>query len=65
MSSFTTHLRRVHDATLPGRVRHANLRCCLVQFSPYGFRATYDHLCRSAGISRNPEQGTDALVRPA
>ncbi|KUO19700.1 hypothetical protein [Streptomyces dysideae] len=63
MSSFTTHRRRVHDTTLPPRARHANLRSCLVAFAPYGFRATYHHLCVSAGIPRNPEHAPDALVR--
>lgn len=63
MSSFTTHRRRVLDQALPARVRHTNLRSCLVQFAPYGFRATYDHLCGSAGIPRRPDADPDSLVR--
>ncbi|MEV8474454.1 hypothetical protein [Streptomyces sp. NPDC051173] len=63
MSSFTTHRRRVLDQALPARVRHTNLRCCLVQFAPYGFRATYDHLCHSAGIPRPLDKDPDSLVR--
>jgi hypothetical protein len=63
MSSFTTHRRRVLDESLPPRARHANLRSCLVAFAPYGFRATYHHLCMSARIPRAPERDPGALVR--
>ncbi|NNN30204.1 hypothetical protein HLK59_07470 [Streptomyces sp. S3(2020)] len=63
MSSFTTHRRRVHDESLPARVRHTNLRSCLVHFAPYGFRATYHHLCHSAGIPRDPDQDPGSVVR--
>ncbi|MEV4680494.1 hypothetical protein [Streptomyces kurssanovii] len=63
MSSFDTHRRRVHDGRLPVRVRHTHLRSCLVHFSPYGFRATYHHLCLSARIPKPLDRDPDALVR--
>ncbi|MGW6059274.1 hypothetical protein [Streptomyces sp. NPDC055189] len=63
MSSFNTHQRRVYDERLIARVRHTNLRSCLVNFAPYGFRATYHHLCISAGIPRNVEKDPNSLVR--
>ncbi|MBZ3901117.1 hypothetical protein [Streptomyces griseiscabiei] len=63
MSSFHTHRRRVHDEGLPPRVRHTNLRSCLVHFAPYGFRATYHHLCLSAGIPRDLEKDPNSVVR--
>lgn len=63
MSSFNTHHRRVYDEGLPARVRHTNLRSCLVHFAPYGFRATYHHLCLSAGIPKNPEKDPNSLIR--
>ncbi|MFD3837589.1 hypothetical protein ACFWWC_15165 [Streptomyces sp. NPDC058642] len=63
MSSFNTHRRRVYDERLPARARHANLRSCLVSFAPYGFRATYHHLCFSAGIPRDPEKDPGSLLR--
>ncbi|MFJ9739315.1 hypothetical protein [Streptomyces sp. NPDC101166] len=63
MSSFATHRRRVHDESLTPRVRHANLRACVVAFAPYGFRATYHHLCTAAGIPRHPEHPPAALVQ--
>lgn len=63
MTSFETHRRRVHDTSLSVRARHAAFRTCVVSFSPYGFRATYHHLCRSARIP--VDLGTDpaSLVR--
>jgi hypothetical protein len=63
MSSFATHRRRVLDESLPPRTRHTNLRSCLVRFAPYGFRATYHHLCLSARIPRRPEADPDSVVR--
>ncbi|MEE1767198.1 hypothetical protein PUR34_03150 [Streptomyces sp. JV185] len=63
MSSFNTHRRRVHDESLPPLVRHTNLRSCLVNFAPYGFRATYHHLCFSAGIPKHLKKDPDSLVR--
>ncbi|MDX3584943.1 hypothetical protein [Streptomyces europaeiscabiei] len=63
MSSFGTHQRRVYDESLSACVRHTNLRSCLVQFAPYGFRATYHHLCLSAGIPRNLEKDPSSLTR--
>ncbi|MFC8233297.1 hypothetical protein [Streptomyces sp. NPDC057284] len=63
MSSFNTHQRRVYDESLLARVRHTNLRSCLVHFAPYGFRATYHHLCLSAGIPKNLEKDPDSLIR--
>lgn len=63
MSSFDTHRRRVHDEGLPAGVRHTNLRSCLVHFSPYGFRATYHHLCLSARIPTPVDRDPASLVR--
>lgn len=63
MSSFNTHQRRVYDEDLPTRVRHTNLRSCLVHFAPYGFRATYHHLCLSAGIPKDLEKDPSSLIR--
>lgn len=63
MSSFATHRRRVHDESLTPRARHANLRACVVAFAPYGYRATYHHVCAAAGIPRSPERAPEALVR--
>ncbi|MEU1620021.1 hypothetical protein ABZ479_22310 [Streptomyces sp. NPDC005722] len=63
MAGFETHRRRVHDADLPVRARHNALRTCVVGFAPYGFRATYHHLCRSARIPVVLEDDPAALVR--
>ncbi|QTT76602.1 hypothetical protein J7W19_27365 [Streptomyces mobaraensis NBRC 13819 = DSM 40847] len=65
MSSFTVHLRRVHDERLPARTRRSDLRSCLVHFAPYGFRATYHHLTLSARIPGNVEHDPAALIRAA
>lgn len=63
MASFETHRRRVHDASLPVRARHAALRTCVVSFPFYGFHATYHHLCRSARIPVDLESDPASLVR--
>ncbi|MEO3975017.1 hypothetical protein [Streptomyces sp. CAU 1734] len=63
MTSFATHRQRVHDTDRSARARHAALRTCVVSFAPYGFRATYHHLCHSAGIPSDPEADPDSLVR--
>ncbi|MFJ2753484.1 hypothetical protein [Streptomyces sp. NPDC087297] len=63
MTSFATHRRKVHDTALPPHRRLSALRTCLTGFSPYGFRATYHHLCRSAEIPQDLEQDPGALVR--
>ncbi|MGW9210950.1 hypothetical protein ACWGR4_28660 [Embleya sp. NPDC055664] len=63
MSGFATHRWRVHDIGLSARARHASLRTCVVMFRPYGFRATYHHLCRSSGIPALPDTDPAALVR--
>lgn len=63
MTSFATHRHRVHDTARTPRQRFAALRTCITEFAPYGFRATYHHLCRSAGIPRELEQDPEALVR--
>ncbi|WP_371650875.1 MULTISPECIES: hypothetical protein [unclassified Streptomyces] len=53
----------MHDTRLSARARHASLRTCVVMFAPYGFRATYHHLCRSAGVPARLESDPGALVR--
>ncbi|MFJ8012411.1 hypothetical protein [Streptomyces sp. NPDC096339] len=63
MTSFATHRRRVHDTALPPYRRLSALRTCLTEFAPYGFYATYHHLCRSAGIPRDLGQDPASLVR--
>lgn len=63
MASFETHRRRVHDAGLSVRARHAAFRTCVVAFAPYGFRATYHHLCHSARIPADLGQDPASLVR--
>lgn len=63
MASFTTHRLRVHDTSRTPRQRFAALRTCITEFAPYGFRATYHHLYRSAGIPVDLEQDPEALVR--
>ncbi|MEV0097012.1 hypothetical protein [Streptomyces sp. NPDC050738] len=63
MSSFTTHRLRVYDEALPPYRRLSNLRTCLERFAPYGFRATYHHLVRSAGIPGRLADDPAALVR--
>ncbi|MFG2715193.1 hypothetical protein ACGFX2_32220 [Streptomyces goshikiensis] len=63
MTSFRTHRLRVHDGSRTPRQRFAALRTCLTEFAPFGFRATYHHLCRSAGIPVEPERDPEALVR--
>jgi len=65
MSSFTTHHRRVEDASLPPHRRLSNLRACILHFAPYGFRSTYFHLTVSAGIPRSLEADPTALSRAA
>ncbi|MEU6210603.1 hypothetical protein ABZ891_11900 [Streptomyces sp. NPDC047023] len=62
MTSFATHRLRVHDTARPAHRRLSALRTCLTQFAPYGFRATYDHLCRSAGVPVRLEEDPGALV---
>ncbi|MEV7509706.1 hypothetical protein AB0O57_17320 [Streptomyces sp. NPDC091201] len=62
MTSFATHRLRVHDTARPAHRRLSALRTCLTQFAPYGFRATYDHLCRSAGVPARLEEDPGALV---
>ncbi|MFI0714448.1 hypothetical protein ACH4SK_28175 [Streptomyces inhibens] len=63
MASFETHRQRIHDVRLPVRARHAALRTCVVSFAPYGFRATYHHLCRSARIPVELAEDPASLVR--
>ncbi|GGT89286.1 hypothetical protein [Streptomyces violascens] len=63
MSGFATHRQRVHDGGLTARARHASLRTCAVMSAPYGFRATYHHLCRSAGVPAVLESDPQSLVR--
>ncbi|MEU6310579.1 hypothetical protein [Streptomyces sp. NPDC047014] len=63
MTSFATHRLRVHDTARPAHRRLSALRTCLTEFAPYGFRATYHHLCRSAGIPAELERDPGALVR--
>ncbi|WP_404961141.1 hypothetical protein [Streptomyces sp. 147326] len=63
MASFTTHRLRAHDPARSPALRFAALCTCLAEFAPYGFRATYHHLCRSAGIPPEPEQDPEAVVR--
>jgi hypothetical protein len=63
MTSFETHCRRVHDTRLSVRARHAALRTCVVSFTPYGFRATYHHLYRSARIPADLGTDSASLVR--
>lgn len=63
MTSFATHRLRVHDIARPPYRRLSALRTCLTEFSPYGFYATYHHLCRSAGIPRDLDDDPESLVR--
>ncbi|MEU9001882.1 hypothetical protein [Streptomyces sp. NPDC048551] len=63
MASFATHRLRVHDAARPPYRRLSALRTCLSEFAPYGFYATYHHLCRSAGIPRDLDEDPASLVR--
>ncbi|MEV5595359.1 hypothetical protein [Streptomyces sp. NPDC052496] len=63
MSGFSTHRQRVHDTELSARARHASLRTCVVMFRPYGFRATYHHLCCSARIPAQLDADPASLVR--
>ncbi|MCX4825686.1 hypothetical protein OG883_38760 [Streptomyces sp. NBC_01142] len=63
MGSFTTHRLRAHDRTRSPVQRFGALRTCIAEFAPYGFRATYHHVCRSAGIPAEPEVDSEAVVR--
>ncbi|MFI9204930.1 hypothetical protein [Streptomyces sp. NPDC053048] len=63
MTSFATHRLRVHDTSLPAHRRLSALRTCVVSFAPYGFRATYHHLCRSARIPVRLTDDPASLVR--
>ncbi|MBT2447354.1 hypothetical protein J7F03_09760 [Streptomyces sp. ISL-43] len=63
MTSFAKHRLRVHDTTRAPYRRLSALRTCLTEFSPYGFYATYHHLCRSAGIPRDLDEDPESLVR--
>ncbi|MFD5891481.1 hypothetical protein ACFWHQ_36725 [Streptomyces sp. NPDC060334] len=63
MSSFATHRLRALDPTRAPRRRFAALRTCVTEFAPYGFRATFDHLARTARIPADPERDPDAVVR--
>jgi hypothetical protein len=56
MSSFATHYRRLGDPDIPPHRRLSNLRACIVNFAPYGFRSTYFYLTMSAGIPRTWRQ---------
>ncbi len=53
----------MHDTSQPVRARHAAFRTCVVIFAPYGFRATYHHLCRSARIPADLEKDPASLIR--
>ncbi|MEU7137240.1 hypothetical protein [Streptomyces sp. NPDC046261] len=63
MGSFATHRLRAHDRTRSPVRRFGALRTCLGEFAPYGFSATYHHLCRSAGIPAAPGMDPEAVVR--
>lgn len=63
MTSFATHRLRVHDTARPPYRRLSALRTCLTEFCPYGFRATYHHLCHSAQIPRDLDEDPESLVR--
>ncbi|MFI9239924.1 hypothetical protein [Streptomyces sp. NPDC053079] len=63
MGSFTTHRRRAHDRTRSPLQRFGALRTCLAEFAPYGFHATYHHLCRSAGVPAEPGMDPEAVSR--
>ncbi|MET9698662.1 hypothetical protein ABZY31_17280 [Streptomyces sp. NPDC006529] len=63
MTSFATHRLRVHDRDLPPYRRLSALRTCLTEFAPYGLRATYHHLCRSARVPADLERDPEAVVR--
>ncbi|MFG2985941.1 hypothetical protein ACGFYQ_32635 [Streptomyces sp. NPDC048258] len=63
MGSFTTHRLRAYDRTRSPVQRFVALRTCIAEFAPYGFKATYHHLCRSAGIPAEPEMDSEAVVR--
>ncbi|MEV5137399.1 hypothetical protein AB0K71_09205 [Streptomyces syringium] len=63
MTSFETHRRRAHDTSRPVRARRAAFRTCVVCFAPYGFRAAYHHLCRSARIPADPCDDPASLIR--
>ncbi|WP_327187044.1 hypothetical protein [Streptomyces sp. NBC_01334] len=63
MGSFTTHHLRAHDRGRSPAQRFGALRTCIAEFAPYGFPATYHHLCRSAGIPAEPEMDAEAVVR--
>ncbi|MFF7700611.1 hypothetical protein [Streptomyces lydicus] len=63
MSSFATHRQRVHDTGRSARARHAALRTCVADFAPFGFRATYHHLCHRARIPAELAADPASLVR--
>ncbi|MER6202917.1 hypothetical protein ABT234_36790 [Streptomyces sp. NPDC001586] len=63
MASFTTHRLRAHDPARSPALRFAALCTCLAEFAPYGFRATYHHLCHSTGIPPEPDQDPEAVAR--
>ncbi|WP_329387975.1 hypothetical protein OG625_32155 [Streptomyces sp. NBC_01351] len=63
MGSFTTHRARAHDPGLSPVQRFNALCACLGEFAPYGFHATYHHLCRTAGIPPEPDEDPAAVLR--
>ncbi|MGW4467668.1 hypothetical protein [Micromonospora sp. NPDC004704] len=63
MTSFPAEARHVRDTDLPVHHRLWALRGCALSFPPYGFRATWHHLVRSARIPYRLDDDPDALVR--
>ncbi|MFJ6053290.1 hypothetical protein [Streptomyces sp. NPDC092307] len=63
MTSFATNRLRAHDTSLAPVQRFCGFRTCVAEFAPYGVRATYHHLVRSARIPADLDQDPDALVR--
>ncbi|HET6858557.1 MAG TPA: hypothetical protein VFH94_15885 [Streptomyces sp.] len=63
MAGFATNRLRAHDRSRSSTQRFNALRTCIGEFAPYGFHATYHHLCRSAAIPAEPEVDSEAVVR--
>jgi len=58
MAGFRSLARQVRDPQCDLALRRYSLRKCLERFAPYGHRATWDHLCTSAGLGpedRSPD----------
>lgn len=62
MAGFRALAEQVRDQGRTPSQRRQALRKCLERFAPYGHRATWHHLCTSAGFSPEEREPDPALL---